>query len=128
MYIENSRFRGRGYGGPDLLIPAGSTLVQYTFYPLQTNNSILRKLSRLYKKPTTCKQCPKHGEKKKKIKCIWVCKMQQAFLQFYVRDPIMQFLMSILLWSRQSNFTVLKVIKRSCYTPICHKISFHGYM
>ena len=37
IYIENSRFGGDG--GPDLLIPAGSTLVQYTFYSLQHSNS-----------------------------------------------------------------------------------------
>jgi hypothetical protein len=54
---------GLGRGGPDLLIPAGSTLIQYTFYPLQNSNSTLHKLSRLYKKPTTCKPFPKHGEK-----------------------------------------------------------------
>ena len=59
IYIEISRL-GRGH-----LIPAGCTLVQYAFYPLQNRNSTLYKFSRLYKKPTTCKQCPKHGEKKK---------------------------------------------------------------
>jgi hypothetical protein len=48
------------------LIPAGCTLAQYTFYPLQNSNSTLQKFSRLYKKPTTCKQCPMHGEKKRK--------------------------------------------------------------
>jgi hypothetical protein len=48
------------------LIPAGCTLVQYAFYPLQNSNATLHKFSRLYKKPTTCKQCPKHGEKKRK--------------------------------------------------------------
>ena len=48
------------------LIPAGCTFAQYTFYPLQNSNSTLQKFSRLYKKPTTCKQCPMHGEKKRK--------------------------------------------------------------
>jgi hypothetical protein len=47
------------------LIPAGCTLVQYTFYPLQNSNATLHKFSRLYKKPTTCKQSPKYGEKKR---------------------------------------------------------------
>jgi hypothetical protein len=50
-----------------------------------------------------------------------------TFFQFYLSETIMQFLMSILLRSKQSNFTVLKVIKRSCYTQISHTISLHGW-
>jgi hypothetical protein len=37
------------------LIPAGCTLVQYAFYPLQNSNATLHKFSRLYKKPTVLK-------------------------------------------------------------------------
>jgi hypothetical protein len=86
---------------------------------------MLHKFSRLYKKPTTCKQYPKHGGKKKKRNCIWLCKMQSKKNQVYLSETIMQFLISILLRSKKSNFTVLKVIKRSCYTQISHTISLH---
>jgi hypothetical protein len=73
---------------PDPLIPAGSTLVQYTCYPLQKSNSTLHKFFKLYRKPTTCKQCPKHDERKRKETVFWVCRMQQAFFQFYLSETL----------------------------------------
>ena len=75
-------------GGPDLLISAGSILVQYAFYPLQNSNSTLHKFSRLYKKPTTCKQCPKHGEKKRKENVYGCVKCNKHFCSFICQETL----------------------------------------
>ena len=73
IYIENSRL--------------GCILVQYTLYPLQNSNSTLHKFSRLYKNPTTCKQCPKHGEKKRKETVFRWVKCNKHFCSFICQRP-----------------------------------------
>ena len=73
IYIGNSRF--------------GCTLVQYTFYPLQNSNSTLHKFSRLYKTLTTCKQCPKHGEKKRKETVFRWVKSNKHICSFICQRP-----------------------------------------
>jgi hypothetical protein len=80
IYINNSKLEGGWCGGPDLL-------VQYTFFPLQNSNSTLHKFSRLYKKPTTCKQCPKHGEKKRKETVFGCVKCNKHFCSFICQRP-----------------------------------------
>ena len=66
--------------------------------------------------------------RKKKKQYLGEQNTTSIFAVLSVRDPIMQFLMSILMRSKESNFTVLKVIKRSCYAQISHPISCRGYM
>jgi ribosomal protein L37AE/L43A len=42
---------------------------------------------RLYKKPTTCKQCPKHGEKKRKDTVFGCVKCNKHFFSFICQIP-----------------------------------------